>query len=173
MVNRLNSIYKRAESCENGNAGGAGKVAWASHGIIPKEGVNIAMKSNTKQKEVLIVDDDEALLFAFRKIFRAEQIKIDSAASVNEAVSLIDKNDYALVISDLFFDEMHPEGGLEVIGYTKERRPDCRTAIWTAYTSPEMDERIGELSPNYHLKKPVPSERIRVIMDEIGLIGTE
>jgi len=173
LVNRLSSIYGRARAFEIGSRDGIAKMAWASHGIIPKEGVNIAMKSNAKQKEVLIVDDDEALLFAFRKIFRAEQIKIDSAASVHEAVSLIDKNDYALVISDLFFDETHPQGGLEVIGYTKERRPDCTTAIWTAYTSPEMDERIGALSPNYHLKKPVPSERIRVIMDEIGLIGSD
>ncbi len=172
MVNRLTSIYEKARNPERGSTGATGKMAWASHGIIPKEGVNIAMNSGVEKKEVLIVDDDEALLFAFRKIFRAEKVKIDSAASVNEAVSLIDKNDYALVISDLFFDETHPEGGLEVIGYTKKRRPQCATAIWTAYTSPEMDESIGSLSPDYHLKKPVPSERIRVIMKKIGLIDS-
>jgi two-component system response regulator PilR (NtrC family) len=121
-------------------------------------------------KKILIVDDDEALLFAFRKIFRDTKVLIDSAATVDDAKALVSKNTYALVIADLRLAEADHEGGLEVIRYAKEASPRSVTVLWTAFSGEEIEDKIVGVAPDHLLRKPVPSEKIRLIMEEIGLL---
>ncbi len=119
---------------------------------------------------ILVVDDDEALLFAFKRIFRDVDVAIDSADTIEETKALISHQTYSLVITDLRFNDVNPEGGLDIIRHIKHHCPDTRTVLWTAYGNPEMEERIEEVGPDFHLKKPVPSERIRDIMRDIGVL---
>jgi DNA-binding NtrC family response regulator len=121
-------------------------------------------------KKILIVDDDEALLFAFRKIFRDTNVLIDSAATVQEAKVLVSRNKYALVIADLRLAEADHEGGLEVIRHAKETSPRSVTVLWTAFSGEEVEDKIVGAAPDHLLRKPVPSEKIRLIMEEIGLL---
>ena len=45
----------------------------------------------TKIKAMLIIDDDETILFAFKRIFQESGVRIDSTDSVLEAKKMIDK----------------------------------------------------------------------------------
>jgi DNA-binding NtrC family response regulator len=122
-----------------------------------------------KVKKVLIVDDDEALLFAFKRIFRASNVVVYSADSVERAIELVAQEEFALVITDLRFSDEHPEGGLEVIRYIKEHSPKTITVLWTAYGVNEDAGHLRESGVDYHLKKPVPSDTIRDIMQQVGV----
>lgn len=135
-----------------------------------KEPMNKQKTIIEETPRILVVDDDEALLFAFKRIFRDMDIVIDSSDSIDETKILVARHQYSLVITDLRFNDVHPEGGLEIIRHVKTHCPTTRTVLWTAYGNPEMEERIDDVAPDFHLKKPVPSERIRDIMRDIGVL---
>jgi hypothetical protein len=59
---------------------------------------------------------------------------------------------------------------VEIIKFIREQCPGTKTVLWTAYGNSEIEEEIEQAHPDYYLKKPVPSEKIRHIMNEIGLI---
>jgi DNA-binding NtrC family response regulator len=120
------------------------------------------------KRRILVVDDDEALLFAFKRIFRHSEVLIDTADTVDTAVELIDRYEYEIVITDLRFREVCPRGGYDVIRYVQEKRPLTKTVLWTAFGKDEAEVQHDECKPDFYLKKPVPSERIRTLIERIG-----
>jgi len=54
-------------------------------------------------KNILIADDDPAMLKLYSRIFAGKKHSITLADSVKKAAGLIDANDYDLLITDLMF----------------------------------------------------------------------
>ena len=122
-----------------------------------------------ENKSVLIIDDDDALLFAFRKIFNGTGITIEIANSIEDAKKQLVEENFSLVITDLRLQNVHKTEGVEIIRFIREHCPETKTILWTAYGSSEIEKEIEQAHPDYYLKKPVPSEKISHIMEEIGL----
>ncbi|MBD3346676.1 MAG: response regulator [Chitinivibrionales bacterium] len=121
-------------------------------------------------KRILIADDDEALLFAFQRLFSGSEFRIDAAESVAHARKLIEKHPYALVISDLQFGDEGGETGADIIAYALRFNPDTKTILWTAYGDATIKKSLSNVKPDRVLSKPVPSEIIRDMMKEMGLL---
>jgi two-component system response regulator PilR (NtrC family) len=129
------------------------------------------MMNTRHNNRLLIADDDETLLFAFRKLFRNEDIQIDSASSVEEAKELIKNNHYDLVLSDLRFVN-HTEGdGYEILSFVKQCDPETVTILWTAFCASLSKKRLEKYLVDYHFCKPIPLEEIRQVMVHIGLLS--
>ncbi|MBD3320010.1 MAG: response regulator [Chitinivibrionales bacterium] len=124
----------------------------------------------SKSKRILIADDDEALLFAFQRLFNDADIAIDAAESVDHARQLIDNHPYALVISDLRFGDDGDETGAEIIRHARKKSPQTKTILWTAYGNDTVEKSLKEVRPDQVLTKPVPSETIRDILKEMDLL---
>ena len=120
--------------------------------------------------KILIIDDDETLLFAFNKIFQHSNYDIDCSDSVDAAKGMIKKTDYLLVITDLKFAESNPEGGYDIIRYVKEYSPSTYTILLTAYETTDGERKNQKAQPDFFLKKPVKSETIKDIMRGIGVL---
>lgn len=120
---------------------------------------------------LLIADDDETLLFAFRKLFRNEDIQIDSASSVLEAKELIKNNHYDLVLSDLRFINNTEGDGYEILSFVKQCDPETVTILWTAFCAALSNKRLEKYQVDYHFCKPIPLEEIRQVMVQIGLLS--
>jgi two-component system, response regulator, stage 0 sporulation protein F len=86
---------------------------------------------------ILIVDDEEAILFAMREYFTTLGYRVDCAQELEEAKRLLAQVQYALAILDLRLIGSHGTEGLELVEYARQRYPSTRVIILTAYGSPE------------------------------------
>ncbi|MEZ9231083.1 HD domain-containing phosphohydrolase [Vibrio amylolyticus] len=78
-------------------------------------------------KSVLLVDDEINILNSFRRTLR-NQVDIDLANSGKDALELIQKKQYSIVISDMQMPEMN---GLELLEAVKDISPDTVRMMFT------------------------------------------
>ncbi len=83
---------------------------------------------------ILAVDDEAVILDSFRKILVLAGFSVDTVESGQEALTLVRKNDYQFVFTDL---KMPGMDGLEVTKAVKHLRPDIDVAIITGYATIE------------------------------------
>ncbi len=112
---------------------------------------------------LLIVDDEEPILFALREYFTARRWEVDCATERAEAEALIASRNYAALIADL---RLAGDGhdGLELVGYATGRSPATHVVVLTAYGSPEVELAARRRGAQAFLHKPIPlAELERVV----------
>jgi DNA-binding NtrC family response regulator len=84
------------------------------------------------QSNVLIVDDDPALLQALRETLRLrmEDVKVDIAGSARAALDLITTTDHDAIVTDI---KMPGTDGLALLAEIRTRRPDTPTLMITGH----------------------------------------
>ena len=83
---------------------------------------------------LLVVDDEESLRITTAAILEKEGYAVDTAASGDEAIALLDEKDYDLVLTDL-----HMEGGdgLSVLNQIRRHSPLTISVVLTGFASVE------------------------------------
>ncbi|HEY0365054.1 MAG TPA: response regulator, partial [Pyrinomonadaceae bacterium] len=83
---------------------------------------------------LLVVDDEESLRITTAAIFENEGYVVDTASSGDEAIDLMNKADYDLVLTDL-----HMEGGdgLSVLNEIRRHAPLTISVVLTGFASVE------------------------------------
>src|SRR5688572_33401128 len=81
---------------------------------------------------LLVVDDEESLRITTAAIFEKEGYIVDTASSRDEAIDLLGKSDYDLVLTDL-----HLEGGdgLSVLNQIRRHAPLTISVVLTGFAS--------------------------------------
>lgn len=89
---------------------------------------------STEGARLLVVDDEESLRITTAAILEAEGYAVETAASGNEAVALLERDEYDLVLTDL-----HMEGGdgLSVLAEIRRRAPLTISVVLTGFASVE------------------------------------
>ena len=105
---------------------------------------------------ILIIDDEEAILFAVRQYLSAFGYDVDCVRNGMDAKALLRTADCALVIADLSLTGSRGAEGLDVILYVRQRCPRTRVILMTAYASPEVRQEAHGLGVDAILNKPVP-----------------
>lgn len=82
---------------------------------------------------VLLVDDDDLLREALTRRLRTRGMSVDSAGGVREALELLERNRYELIISD---ENMDDGDGHSLLGVVAERQPKCRRVLMSALEAP-------------------------------------
>jgi DNA-binding NtrC family response regulator len=121
------------------------------------------------QKNVLVVDDETTILLAFKKLLKTPGVDVDTAESMEDVkVLLIDKY-YDAVIADLRLSGISGEEGLEVIRYVKERNPDTKVILITAFGNQEVMSRAYNLGAAFYFEKPVSTNVIKDALRNMGI----
>ena len=114
---------------------------------------------------ILVVDDEPDLADLFRQRFRREARQgvyvMHFAASGVEALDRLAgeiRPALAAVLSDI---NMPGMDGLELLGETKQRRPDLPVMMVTAYGDDERRRRARELGAFEFITKPVDFDRLK------------
>ena len=81
---------------------------------------------------ILCVDDEEVILDSFRKILVLGGYCVDTVETGQEALGLIQKNDYDFVFTDLKMPNM---SGMDVVKSVKHLCPDIDVVVITGYAS--------------------------------------
>lgn len=105
---------------------------------------------------LLIVDDEEAILFAMVDYFGHSGYRVDSARSRAEAEDLLRSGTYSLVIADLRLAPADPRGGLTLLHQARQSGSAARGILLTAYGSAEVETELLALGGVLLLSKPRP-----------------
>lgn len=109
---------------------------------------------------VLIVDDAKPVLDASAEYLAAHGFAVHTASELEEAEALISAFDYALVVTDIRMSGVHGREGLELVRFTRERRPMARIIVMTAHASPELEDEARRRGADGFLEKPLPLSQL-------------
>lgn len=121
------------------------------------------------ENRLLIVDDEEAILYAYKRLFGAPKqgITVDTAKSMKEAVDLLKENKYKVVLTDLRLGIEDDLGGFRLIELIKKFDRSIKIILVTAYGSFQVEKESYEMGADYYLEKPVPTDALRKILKEL------
>jgi two-component system, NtrC family, response regulator AtoC len=111
--------------------------------------------------DVLVVDDEEDNLDAFRFAFR-KSFSLHYAQGGQEALTALEMLDPAVIVSD---QRMPAMSGIEFLKRAKERRPDTVGVLLTAYTDlPVLIDAVNSGAVDRYVQKPWDSKELTVIL---------
>jgi DNA-binding NtrC family response regulator len=96
-------------------------------------------------KNMLIVEDEEALRESIKRIFTKEGFSVDTADSAEKGLALYEANAYDVIISDIILPGMD---GIEMLTRVREQSPDQVFIVVTAYAS--LDTAVKALRAGAH-----------------------
>ncbi len=118
---------------------------------------------------ILVIDDEEPILFALKEYFETFGYEVDCAKEAEEAQALLSHVRYKVVIADLRLTGIHGTEGLNIVSYARERCPRTRIIVLTAYGSPDIEKEAYRLGADSFLHKPIPLPDVAQIV--FGLVG--
>jgi CheY-like chemotaxis protein len=104
---------------------------------------------------ILAVDDEKVVLDSFRRILVLEGCNIDTVETGPEALSLLRRNDYDFLFTDLKMPRMD---GVEVVKAAKHLRPDVDVVVITAY---------GSYGACQYMQKPFSADELAEFIHKI------
>ncbi len=116
------------------------------------------MTLDPKDYQVLVVDDEQDNLDAFRFNFR-RSFSIQSVDNPAEALELLAKHDFAVIVTDQRMPKMT---GLELLAKAEEIRPDAVGIILTAFTDVDvLIDSINQGTIYRYVTKPWDAKEVR------------
>ncbi|MBI2890280.1 MAG: response regulator [Nitrospirae bacterium] len=105
---------------------------------------------------VLLVEDDQAMLASCRQALEAGRYKVESAPSPKEAKSILLRDEFDLVITDL---RMPHGGGMALLETVQRNSPETPVILITAY--PSVETAVGAFKGGVvdYLTKPFTDEQ--------------
>jgi DNA-binding NtrC family response regulator len=110
-------------------------------------------------RKILVVDDDQQMRLDLSEILSMEGYDVDSAGSGEEALELVKKNGYDIVISDL---KMPGMSGMELLAHIKRLKPEIRVIMITAYATIESAVEAMRRGASDYISKPFKINEIEV-----------
>ncbi|MBD3367426.1 MAG: diguanylate cyclase [Candidatus Eisenbacteria bacterium] len=111
---------------------------------------------------ILIVDDEEIMRQFLREVLADQGYDIDLASSGREAVEMLEKGQYELVITDIVMPELD---GLGVVAAAKGLNYDVDVIVMTGYASMETAVESMKLGARDYITKPFNIDQIRIIVE--------
>ncbi len=121
-------------------------------------------------KYLLLVDDEPAILMAFKKLLQNHEMWVDTAENIEYAKELLDRRAYDAVIADLRLSGFAGEEGLEVIRYVKERHSETHIILITAYGNQDIMKKAYNMGAAFYFEKPVSTNIIKNALQSLGVV---
>lgn len=115
----------------------------------------------------MIVDDEQAIVFALSEYFGVPGYAVDTAAGMHEAEALLARGAYEILLTDLSLDGRGGTEGLALAALVRQRHPRTRIIILTAYGSREAEAAARRLGVDAFLHKPTPLREIAQVLEHL------
>ncbi len=104
-------------------------------------------------KRILIVDDEETLTFSLYQSFILSKYpyEVVTAGSGEEALQKFNEKPFDLIITDIFLPGI---SGIDILKYIREKIPEAKVIIITAYGSEEKREEALRNGALLYIEKP-------------------
>lgn len=127
------------------------------------------LKRVSCMKRILLADDEESILLAFRKLLGGPDVLVDTADSSEKAERLIGNNCYQAAIVDLRMKGTAMLNGLDLVRLVRKSNPAALVIVVTAYIDESIDKVVHESGASCCFEKPVSPQIIRNLLADRGL----
>jgi DNA-binding NtrC family response regulator len=127
----------------------------------------------TESHRVLIVDDEPAICFAYRKLLESERFGFDICENVAAALALIQRNQYFAVMSDVRFAGTDNMDGIYFVSVVRKAQPLAKVILVTGYGSYELEKTARELGASHYFEKPVMPSLLLSLLRALHLVADE
>jgi DNA-binding NtrC family response regulator len=129
--------------------------------------------TEVENHRVLIVDDESAICFAYRKLLESERFKFDICESVEEALMHLRTYEYFAVISDVRFAGSDNTDGLYFVSEVREIQPQSKVILVTGHGNDEVKRTVNKLGASHYFEKPVKPSIILSLLRTLHLAADE
>src|SRR5512133_44339 len=131
--------------------------------------VHLKSVESLERHRILIVDDEPAIHFAYRKLIEKEGMGVDSSTCLEGAVRHIRNRLYLAVVADVRLAGTCNEDGLELVRILREMQPATKMIVATGYGSSDIEKTARALGASYYFDKPVLPAVIMGVLIEFSL----
>ncbi|TMI76983.1 MAG: response regulator [Bacillati bacterium ANGP1] len=125
--------------------------------------IQTAQQPRPVAARVLVVDDEESIRDLCARVLSRAGYTVITAPSGEDAVALLTREAFALVISDI---RMPGISGLEVLERAKATYPEIRVVLITGFGTPQMLTRAQQSGADRILTKPFnPMELLAAVRE--------
>jgi two-component system, response regulator FlrC len=119
-----------------------------------------------KDKSILVVDDDAAMLRALCKVLSSEGALVASASWAGDVMERLAANEgyFDLIITDL---RMPILNGKSILGAVKAALPEVPVIVMTAYGSPEAEAECMAKGAAAFLEKPLDTQQLLAAIERV------
>ncbi|NOX19800.1 MAG: sigma-54-dependent Fis family transcriptional regulator [Nitrospirae bacterium] len=111
--------------------------------------------------KVLVIDDEAIVRVSCERVLQPEGYEVVSISRGDEAIELMEKERFDIVLTDLKMPDMD---GLEVLKIIKKRWPDVQVIIITGYGTISTAVQAIKLGAYEYIEKPfTPEDILRVV----------
>ena len=118
---------------------------------------------NDAQK-ILIVDDEENIRRIFKKALEKKNYTVHTAKNAEDALQKIKNQNYLLIFSDIFMDEM---SGLTLLKEVKKINPQAKIVIMTAQDTMNNTIEAMRTGAYDYISKPFDFETVYTLVDRV------
>lgn len=119
-------------------------------------------------KRILVVDDEENTRLGLSKLLSQEGFVVEIAANGSEALEILRRQRFNLVISDINMPDMN---GIAFLREISRRFPSTNVIMITAYGGVESYLEAMNLGALEYLHKPVRLDELRSVMKKVFSSG--
>jgi len=124
----------------------AGETTPAADSIQPS-----AKGKETRKSHILLVDDDDGIRKVLSLLLTDEGYEVSTACDGQEAIDLLGKNTYNLVLLDIIMPNV---SGFGVLKYIKENIPSTKVIMLTAYSELKLAMETKQMGAADFIAKP-------------------
>ncbi len=115
------------------------------------------------QKKILVVDDEKNILWVLKKGIEKKNYIVHTASSGKEALDQLTSNQYLIMFSDIFMEEIN---GLQLLAQSRTISPDLRVVIMTAQDTMNNTIEAMRLGAYDYITKPFDFDEIYRLIDQ-------
>jgi two-component system NtrC family response regulator/two-component system response regulator HydG len=115
----------------------------------------------TSKGRVVVIDDEQDAAAALETLLREDGYDISRAHDGRLGLTLIEKSDPDVVLTDL---RMPGMDGLDLLARIKEMRPETMVILMTAYGTVKTAVKAMKLGAEDYLAKPIDFEELEVVL---------
>ena len=112
----------------------------------------------SRKHRILVVDDEEMTRRNLEHVFQKDGYHVDTASSGVEALNLLEKSAYDVIVTDL---KMEKVDGMDVLGQAKAKDPNTEVIIITGYATVKTAIEAMKKGSYHFLAKPLKLDEIR------------
>ncbi len=110
---------------------------------------------------LLVVDDERTLRFTLKESLAEEGYRVETAADVAEAMSLIERDEFHVALVD---QKLPDESGIELLRRIKAKRPETQVIIMTAFGKFANAVEATRAGCYDYVGKPFELEHIKIVI---------